>query len=186
MEKLLKARFIREIDYPNWLANVAMVRMPNGKWCMCVDFTDLNKACSKDSFSLEKIDSLVDSMVGHQTLSFMDAFSGYNQIKMYDSNQEKTTFITDQGLYCYEVMPFGLKNVGVTYQRLINEIIKNQIRRNVEVYVDGMLVKSLISEQHLSDLNGTFQTPRKYKMKLNPDKCAFGVSIGKFLGFMAS
>lgn len=95
-------------------------------------------------------------------------------------------FITDRGLYCYEVMPFRLKNTRAAYQRLVNEIFKNQIRRNVKVYVDDMLVKSLIAEQHLSDLSETFQTLRKYKMKLNPSKCTFGVSVEKFLGFMVS
>lgn len=164
-----------------------MVRKPNGKWYICVDFTNFNKACPKDSFSLPWIDTLVDSMAGHQTLSFMDAFSGYNQIKMHEANQERKTFVTDRGLYWYKViMPFGLKNVGATYQKLVNEIFKNQIGRNVKVYVDDMLMKSLIAEQHLSDLSETFQTLRKYKMKLNPDKCSFRVSVGKFLGFMVS
>lgn len=118
---------------------------------MCVDFTNLNKACPKDSFLLLRIDALVDSMAGHQTLSFMDVFSGYNEIKMYESDQERMTFINDWGLYCYRVMLFGLKNAGTTYQRLVNEMFKNQIGRNIKVYVD-MLVKSLLTKQHLSDL----------------------------------
>lgn len=125
-------------------------------------------------------------MAGYQTLSFIDAFSGYNQIKMHESDQEKMVFITDQGLYYYEGMPFGLKNVGTTYQILVNRIFKNQIRRNVEVYMDNMLVKSLLVEQYLSDLSKTFQTLRKYKMKFNPGKCAFRVSAKKFLRFMVS
>ncbi|XP_062170548.1 uncharacterized protein LOC133876286 [Alnus glutinosa] len=108
---------------------------------MCVDFTDLNKACPKDSFPLAQIDLLVDSTFGHELLSFMDAFSGYNQIYMEEANQEKTTFITDRGLYYYKMMPFGLKNAGATYQRLVNKMFQNQIGRNVEVYVDDMLVK---------------------------------------------
>lgn len=123
---------------------------------MCVNFTDLKKACPKDSFSLPRIDTLVDSMAGHRTLSFLDTFSWYNQIKMYESDQEKMAFITYQGLYCYEVMPFGLKNVGATFQRLVNRILKNQIRRNIAVYIDDMLVKSLIAEKHLSNLSETF------------------------------
>ena len=87
---------------------------------MCVDFTDLNNACPKDSFPIPKIDQLMDSMVGHKLLTFMDAFSGYNQIQMAEEDQEKIAFITSQGLYCYRVMPFGLKNVGAMYQRLVN------------------------------------------------------------------
>ena len=96
---------------------------------MCVDFTDLNKACPKDSFPLPKIDQLVDSTAGHGLISFMDAFSGYNQIPMCEQDEESTTFITNQGLFCYRVMPFGLKNAGATYQRLVNKIFKPLIGR---------------------------------------------------------
>ena len=109
---------------------------------MYVNFTDLNKACPKDSFPLLRIDLLVDSTAGHKLLTFMDAFSRYNQIKMVEEDQEKIVFITSQGLYCYKVMPFRLKNTGATYQRLVNKMFSKQIRRNMEVYVDDMLVKS--------------------------------------------
>uniref|UniRef100_A0A2N9FH63 Uncharacterized protein n=1 Tax=Fagus sylvatica TaxID=28930 RepID=A0A2N9FH63_FAGSY len=188
VDKLLAANFIREVFYPDWLANVVMVKKSTGKWRMCVDFTDLNKACPKDSFPLPRIDQLVDSTAGHKLLTFMDAFSGYNQIVMDDErDQEKTSFITSRGLFCYKVMPFGLKNAGATYQRLMNRMFHDQIGRNVEVYVDDMLVKSKEEEDgHLDDLRETFQTLRKYQMKLNPSKCAFGVYSGKFLGFMVS
>ena len=97
-----------------------MVNKANGKWRMCVDFTDLNQACPKDSFPLPRIDQLVDSTAGHKLLTFMDAFSGYNQILLAKEDQEKIAFVTSQGLYCYRVMPFGLKNAGATYQRLVN------------------------------------------------------------------
>jgi hypothetical protein len=153
---------------------------------MCVDFTDLNKACPKDSFPLPRIDLLVDSTSGHELLTFMDAFSGYNQIHMDEIDQEKTSFITDRGLYCYKMMPFGLKNAGATYQRLVNKMFRDQIGRNVEVYVDDMLVKSIQTASHIADLRETFGTLRSHKMKLNPAKCAFGVPSGKFLGFMVS
>ena len=153
---------------------------------MCVDFTDLNKACPKDSYPLPYIDQLVNSTAGHKLLNFMDAFSGYNQIGMDEADQEKTSFVTSQGLFCYEVMPFGLKNAGATYQRLVNHIFRPQIGRNVEVYVDDMLVKSLDQGKHLDDLQETFNTLRRYSMKLNPSKCAFRVASGKFLGFMVS
>ena len=99
-----------------------MVKKANGNWRMCVDFTDLNKACPKDSYPLSQIDTLVDSTARHQLLSFMDAFSSYNQIRMDESDQEKISFVTSQGLFCYKVMPFGLKNAGVTYQRLMNKM----------------------------------------------------------------
>ena len=127
---------------------------------MCVDFTDLNKACPKDSYPLPSIDQLVDSTAGHQLSSFMDTFSGYNQIKMDEVDQEKTSFITSQGLFCNKVMPFGLKNAGATYQRLVNHMFRPQIGRNVEVYVDDMLVKSINEGSHLDDLQETFETLR--------------------------
>ena len=105
---------------------------------------------------------------------------------MHEADQEKTSFVTSQGLFCYKVMPFGLKNAGTTYQRLMNKMFAQQIGRNVQVYVDDMLVKSRREEDHLGDLKETFDTLRSYNMKLNPGKCAFGVTAGKFLGFMVS
>ena len=127
---------------------------------MCVDFTDLNKACPKDSFPFPRIDQLVDSTAGHKLLTFMDAFSEYNQIMMDENDQKKTSFITSRGLFCYKVMPFGLKNVGATYQRLMNKMFHDQIGRNAEVYVDDMLVKSKEENSHLDDLGETFKTLR--------------------------
>ena len=153
---------------------------------MCVDFTDLNKACPKDSYPLPRIDQLVDSTARHKLLSFMDAFSGYNQIRMDKVDQEKISFVTSQDLFYYKVMLFGLKNAGSTFQRLVNHMFRPQIERNVEIYVDYMLVKSLDERRHLDDLQETFDTLRQYHMKLNPSKCAFEVSSGKFLGFMVS
>ena len=116
----------------------------------------------------------------------MDAFSGYNQIRMHEDDQEKTSFVTSQGLFCYRVMPFRLKNAGTTYQRLKNRMFVPQIGRNVQVYMDDMLVKSRREEDHLKDLKETFDTLRSYSMKLNPGKCTFGVTTRKFLGFMVS
>ena len=163
-----------------------MAKKANKKWRICVDFTNLNKACPKDSYPLPRVDVLVNSTDQHQLLSFMDAFSGYNQIWMDEADQEKTSFVTSQGLFCYKVMPFGLKNAGATYQSLMNKMFANQIERNVQVYVDDMLVKSQREKDHLKDLKETFGTLRSYNMKLNPSKCAFRVITGKFLGFMVS
>ena len=118
--KLLQVGEIREVEYPEWLANVVLVKKANGKWRLCIDFTDINKACPKDSFPLPRIDVIVDATTGHELLSFMDAFSDYNQISMDPDDQEKTSFVTAQGTYCYRVMLFGLKNAGATYQRLVN------------------------------------------------------------------
>ncbi|RVW27161.1 Transposon Ty3-I Gag-Pol polyprotein [Vitis vinifera] len=186
INKLLEAGFIREVSYPDWLANVVVVPKKEGKWRVCVDYTNLNNACPKDSFPLPRIDQIVDSTSGQGMLSFLDAFSGYHQIPMSPDDEEKTAFITPHGLYCYKVMPFGLKNAGATYQRLMTKIFKPLIGRSVEVYIDDIVVKSKTREQHILHLQEVFYLLRKYDMKLNPSKCAFGVSAGKFLGFMVS
>ena len=120
--KLLQAGAIREVKYREWLANVVLIKKENGKWRLCINFTDINRACPKDSFPLPRINLIVDATVGHELLSFMDAFSGYNQISMDPDDQEKTSFVIGQGTYCYRVMPFGLKNAGATYQRLVNRM----------------------------------------------------------------
>ena len=184
--KLLQAKAIREVEYSEWLANVALVRKANGKWWLCIDFTDINRACPKDSFPLPRIDLIVDVTACHELLSFMDAFSGYNQISMDPHDQEKTSFITGQGTYCYRVMPFGLKNAGATNQRLVNRMFQKQIGTFMEVYIDDMLVKSIKAELHITHLAEAFQVLRNNNMKLNPSKCAFGVSAGKFLGFIVN
>ena len=116
----------------------------------------------------------------------MDVFSGYNQIRIAPEDEEHTTFITNKGLYCYKVMPFGLKNTGATYQRLVNKIFKMQIRWNMKIYVDDMLVKSLQILNHVRDLEEAFSILRRHQMKLNPIKCAFGVTSKNFFGFFVS
>ena len=184
--KLLQAGAIREVEYLEWLANVVLVKKANGKWQLCINFTDVNRACPKDSFPLPWIDLIVDAIAGHELLSFMDAFSGYNQISMDPDDQEKTSFVTGQGTYCYRVMPFGLKNVGATYQMLVNKLFQKQIGASMEVYIDDMLAKSTMAELHIAHLSEAFQILREYNMKLNPAKCAFGVSIEKFLGFIVN
>ncbi|KAL0400401.1 UNVERIFIED_CONTAM: Polyprotein P3 [Sesamum radiatum] len=153
---------------------------------MCIDFRDLNKACPKDFYPLPRIDQLVDSTSGCELLSMMDASQGYHQIMLDPEDRKKVSFITSEGIFCYVVMPFGLKNAGATYQRLVDKIFCPQIGRNVEVYVDDMLVKSKKAEDHTKDLEETFSVLRKYKLKLNPAKCTFGVQGGRFLGFMVT
>ena len=151
---------------------------------MCVDFTDLNKACPKDSYPLPSIDALADSASGSKVLSFLDAFSGYNQIKMNPRDESKTAFMIETCSYCYKVMPFGLKNAGATYQRLMDKVLAPMLGRNVYAYVDDMVVASQNRAQHMADLEELFATISKYRLKLNPEKCVFGVEAGKFLGFM--
>jgi len=140
MKKLLNVSQIKEIQYPKWLANVVLVKKANGKWRMCVDFTNLNKVCPKDSYPLPSINALVDSASGCRMLSFLDAFSGYNQIKMYPRDECKTTFMTETSCYYYTVMPFGLKNARATYQRLMDRLLAPMFGRNVHAYVDDMVV----------------------------------------------
>ena len=111
-----------EGKYSEWLANMVVVLKKGGKWQVCVDYTDLNEACLKDSFNLPCIDQIVDAIAGHEILSFLDAFFGYHQIPLHPPDIEKMAFITPHGLYCYDMMPFGLKNAGVTYQRLVTTI----------------------------------------------------------------
>nr|KYP75309.1 Transposon Ty3-I Gag-Pol polyprotein [Cajanus cajan] len=186
VKKLLQAKFIREVTYTTWLANVVLVKKPNRKWRMCTDYTDLNKACPKDVYPLPCIDRLVDGASGHSIFSFLDAYSGYNQIRMHPSDEEKTTFITENTNFCYRVMPFGLKNAGATYQRLMDKVSQGQIARNIEIYVDDMVGKSNSLAEHITDLAEIFGELRKHNMQLNPKKCTFGVKGGKFLGFMLS
>ena len=123
VSKLLQAGGIKEVEYPEWLANVVLIKKANDKLRLCIDFIDINKACPKDSFPLPRIDLIVDATASHELLSFMDAFSGYNQISMDPGDQEKTSFVTAQGTYCYRVMLFGLKNTRATYQRLVNRMV---------------------------------------------------------------
>jgi len=124
------------------MENVAMVKKPNGKWHVCMDFTNLNKACSKDSYPLPQIDWLVDETLGYQLLSFLDAFSRYHQIMMYLPDQEKTMFITKKWTYCYKVMPFRVKNIRATYQHMVNKVFKELLGNTMEAYVDDMIIKS--------------------------------------------
>ena len=151
-----------------------------------MDNTDLNDTCPKDSFPLPHIDQIVDASAGHGMLSFLDVFSGYHQIPMHPPDVEKTSFIMPHGLYCYNVMPFGLKNTGATYQRLVMKMFRPLLDNTMEVYIDDLLVKSKQRPDHVTHLQQAFDLLREYGMKLNPLKYAFGVSAGKFLGFMVT
>ena len=127
------------------------------KWRLCIDYTDLNKACLKDSFLLPHIDQIVDSAARHGILSFLDVFSRYHHILMHPPDVEKTTFITPHGLYCYNVMPFGLKNAGSTYQRLVMKIFRSLLGNTMEAYINDMLVKSRERLDHIQHLQEAFE-----------------------------
>ncbi|XP_075483729.1 uncharacterized protein LOC142523882 [Primulina tabacum] len=183
---LLKAGHIREIEFPTWLSNVVLVPKSNEKWWMCVDFRDLNKACPKDHYPLPRIHQLVDSTPGFELQSFMDAYQGYHQIPLAKSDQDKASFITSRGTFCYVVMHFGLKNAGATYQRLMNKVFEKKLGQIVEVYGDDTLGKSKEVADFITDLEETFVTLRHYGIKLNPAKCILGVKSGKFFGFIVT
>jgi len=142
IQKLLTAGFIKEVHHPDWLANLVLVKKKNGKMRICVDYTSLNKACPKVPFPLPRIDQIVDSTAGCKTLSFLDAYSGYHQIKMKESDQLVTSFITPFGMYCYITMSFGLRNAGATYQRCMLHVFGKHKGSTVEAYVDDIVVKS--------------------------------------------
>ena len=141
--KLKLAGAIKEVFYPQWLANTVVVKKKTGKWRMYVDFTDLNKACPKDPFSMPRIDQLVDATVVHPRMIFLDAFQSYHHIPLATDDQEKIAFVTPVGNYHYKVMSFGLKNAGSTYQRMMTKMFEPQLGKNVEVYIDDMVVRTL-------------------------------------------
>jgi hypothetical protein len=141
---------------------------------------------SKGSLPLPRIDQIIDSIAGCARLSFLDAYSGYNQIKLKNEDEEKTAFITPYGVFCYQVMPFGLKNAGATYQWMMQNCLRSQIWRNIQVYIDDVVITTRKEESLISDLAETFDNLNRYKLKLNPTKCSFGVSAGQLLGFLVS
>ena len=186
IKKLEAAGLVRGVLHPTWLANPVVVHKANGKWRLCINFTDVNKACPKDPFPLPRIDQIVDSTAGCDLLSFLDAYSGYHQIFMAEEDEDKTAFITPCGTYCFVRMPFGLKNAGSTFERVVHHAFEPQIHRNVEAYMDDIVVKSKDKATLIQDLDETFANLRKINLKLNPEKCVFGVPSGKLLGFFVS
>ena len=151
-----------------------------------MDFTDLNKACPKDPFPMPRINQLVDATVGHPQMGFLDAFQGYHQIPLVLDDQEMTAFVTSIGNYHYKVMPFGLKNVEATYQRMMTRMFEPQLGKNIEIYINDMVVKSKAEFEYVNDLENIFRILRKQKLLLNASKCSFGVGLEKFLGYMVT
>nr|GEU58436.1 reverse transcriptase domain-containing protein [Tanacetum cinerariifolium] len=156
---------------------------PDGGWRMCIDFKDLNKTCPKDGYPLPEIDWKVESLCGFPFKCFLDAYKGYHQIQMAMEDEEKIAFITSQGIFCYTKMPFGLRNVGATYQRLVDKVFHKQIGINLEVYMDDIVIKSHTEDEIVRDVEETFRTLKEINMKLNPKKCAFGVKEEMFVGY---
>jgi hypothetical protein len=185
-KRLMSAGVIREVIYLEWLANTVMVKRANGKWTMCIDFIDLNKACPKDEFPLPRIDSFVDAATTLELMSLLDCYSSYHQIWMKKEDETKTSFITPSGTYCYLQMTKGLKNAGGSFSRMTTKVLCSHIGRNVLTYVGDIIVKSTKRENHITDLQETFANFRKAGLKLNPEKCVFGVKKGNFLGCLVS
>jgi hypothetical protein len=174
LRKLLEAGFIKEVFHPTWLANPVLVKKKNGKRRMCIDYTSLNKACPKVPFPLPRIDQIVDSTAGCELLCFLNAYSGYHQIKMKESGQLATSFITPFGMFCYVTMPFGLRNAGATYQRCMQHVFGDHIGRTVEAYVDDIVVKTRKADDLVGDLGIAFSCLRANGVKLNPENLSLG------------
>ena len=153
---------------------------------MCVDFTDLNEAYPKNLFPMPRIDQLVNATISHHRMSFLDAFQGYHQIPLALGDQEKIAFVTPTWNYHYKVMPFGLKNAGSTYQRMMTRLFESQLGKSIEVYINDMVVKSKAVPEHVRDLKNIFEILRKHKLRLNASKCSFSVWSSKFLGYMVT
>ncbi|GKV22103.1 hypothetical protein SLEP1_g31999 [Rubroshorea leprosula] len=141
VEKLLQAGFVRKVDYCEWVANSVLVKKANGKWQMCIDYTNLNQACPKNCYSMPSIDKLVETASGNERLSLLNAYSGYHQVPMALEDEEKTSFYAADEIYSYVMMPFGLKNAGATYQKMVTIVFRAQIGRNLKVYVNDIVVK---------------------------------------------
>ena len=184
--KQLEAKVIRVARYPMWLSNVVPVPKKDGKIRVCVDYRDLNRASSKDDFPLPNIHILLDNCAKHEVASFVDCYAGYHQIIMDDDDEEKTSFITSWGTYCYRVMPFGLKNAGATYMIAMTTMFHDMMHKEIEVYVDDVIIKSKSQADHVKDLRKFFERLRRYNLKLNPAKCVVGVPSGKLLGLVVS
>lgn len=185
--RLLAVEFIEVAVYVEWLSNVVPVIKKNGKIRVCTDFRNLNLASPKDEYHMPIAEVLIDSLVGYMYKTFVDGNAGYNQIFIANEDVPKTAFRCPRalGIYQWKVMPFGLKNAGATYQRAMNYIFHDLIGDCLEVYIDDVVVKSHSFEQHLRDLEKAFILMRHYKLKLNPLKCTFAMTMtkGNFLGF---
>ncbi|XP_042404693.1 uncharacterized protein LOC121994865 [Zingiber officinale] len=186
VDQLRKVGHVREVQFPSCLSNVVLVAKPNNKWRVCIDFRDLNKAIPKDCYPLPRIDQLVDSTAGYERIYILDAYQGYHQIPLAVEDQEKASFITADGTFCYTVMAFGLRNAGATYQRMMDKIFREQARRNVEVYIDDILIKSPLAANLITDVEKTCDTLQQYGLKLNPLKCLFEAKGGKFFGYLVT
>jgi hypothetical protein len=186
VQKLLDARIIREVQYPVWVANVVMVPKKNGNMRMCIDFTELNKACPKDPYPLPRIEIIIDQAASCEMLSLLDCFSGYHQVWMRREDEAKTGFTPPFGIFCFVRMPEGLRNAGPTFNRMMKLILGSKLGHNTSAYVDDIVIMSEKEQDHIADLTETFDNMRRNRLKLNPEKCIFDIRKGQLLGCMVS
>ena len=187
IEKLLKAIFIKPTRYVKWLENIVPVMKKNGKLWVCVDFRDLNVVTPKHMYVMPIADMLVDFTTNNELLSFMNCFSYYNQIPIVVEDILKAAFKCLGSIRRFEwlVMPFGLKNASATYQRVImHAIFHDMLGHHMEVYIDDIVIRSKRVSEHAYHLRKSFERIRHHQLKLNQLKCAFGVRVGDFLGFL--
>jgi hypothetical protein len=185
VEKLLKVGFIYPIHLTQWVSNPVPVNRKQGTIHVCTDFCDLNKACPKDNFPTPFIDQIIDECAGCEVFSFMDGFSGYNQVQIKPEDQHKTTFICPWGTFAYRKMPFGLKNVGATFQQAMSFSF-HDLKHIVEAYLDDLASRSRKRTDHPTHLRLIFECCRYFRIHLNPNKCSFCVTLGRLLGFIVS
>ncbi|GKD31525.1 reverse transcriptase domain-containing protein [Tanacetum coccineum] len=188
IEEWIKAGIVRPVRYSTWISNPVLVKKVDDTWRMCIDFKNVNSACPKDYYPLPEIDLKIEAVMGFPFKCFLDAYKGYHQIQMAKEDEEKTAFYTDQGTYCYTKMPFGLKNAGATYQSLIDSAFQAQLGRNLEAYVDDMVIKSKTEQEMIMDIAKTFDNLRKVNMKLNlkklnPKKFPFKCFLDAYKGY---
>jgi hypothetical protein len=186
VEKLLKAQIIFPVKYYEWVSNLVPVRKKNGNIRLCVDLRALNRASTKDNFSLPNMEMILQEVVGSQIMSLLDGFSGYNQIRIKRDDKYKITFTTRWGTFSYEHMSFGLSNAGVAFQRAMQTTFNNLISNIIQVYLDDLTVYSKNQSDHFGHLRKVFLHRRKFGMSLNPSKSILGVTQGKLLGHIVS
>jgi hypothetical protein len=186
MEQIVNATaptMTRKLQIKSWMNNF----LPLQKQSLdCSKEPTSYHLVTKDPFLLPHMDQIIDSTAGCTRLSFLDAYSGSNQIKLKKEDEEKIAFITPYSVFCYQVIPFGLKNAGATYQRMMQNCLGSQIGCNIQVYIDDVVITTSKEESLISDLVETFDNLNRYKLKLNPTKCSFSVSAGQLLGFLVS
>jgi hypothetical protein len=180
--KLLDVKIIIPIRYSEWVSNLVPVRKKSGEIRLCLDFRNLNQSPLKDNYPLPKMDHVLEKVVGANIMPMIDVFSGYNQIDVHEDDKEKTAFTTPWGTFMYDKMPFGLMNVGATYQREMNITFNGERDKFVVIYLDDLTIFSNFDAKHLVHLKQTFEKCRKFGLSLNPKKSHFAMKEGKILG----